>query len=139
MNTPIKARADLNVLIVEDEHLLQNLLKSVLISMGLQKIDVSSDGQSALQAVASKKRSGETYDVIICDWDMPIMNGITFLETFRKSNQSAVVIMVTARSSSADFNEAKLKGADYFFMKPLEAKMLKIRLGAALDAALARR
>jgi DNA-binding response OmpR family regulator len=67
---------------------------------------------------------------------MPVMDGIQFLETFRKTDKAAVVIMVSARTSTSDFNEAKRKGADYFFMKPLDATMLKLRLGAAIDAAL---
>jgi CheY-like chemotaxis protein len=131
-------RTDLNVLIVDDEQTIQNLVKSVLISMGIRKIDIVSDGRAALQAVAKKTQASDAINVIICDWDMPVMDGISFVEAFRKTDEKAVIIMVTARNSTTDFNIAKQKGADYFFMKPLEANMLKIRLGGALDAAVSR-
>lgn len=132
-------RAELNVLIVDDEKTVQDLVKSVLSSMGINKIEVASDGRSALQVINRKKQSDQTINVIICDWDMPVLDGIGFLEEYRKTDDKAVIIMVTARNSTSDFNTAKQKGADYFFMKPLEANMLKIRLGAALDAAVSRR
>jgi len=126
--------ANFNVLIVDDEILIQNLIKSVLATMGIQKVKTAMNGQMALTAIQSGERTGAPFNVVICDWDMPVMDGLSFLGAFRKTNRTAIVIMITAHSSSSDFAEAKQKGADYFFMKPIEPVMLKIRLGGALDA-----
>lgn len=139
MNATMTNRTNLNVLVIDDEALIQKLIKSTLNLMGVRNIEVALDGSAGLKAVQLKERAGEPFNVIICDWDMPVMDGISFLETFRKNNKNAVVIMVTARTSPMDFAKAKNKGADYFFMKPLDMTMLKIRLAAALDAAFERR
>lgn len=139
MSAETTNRSALNVLIVDDEPRLQILIKSTLSIIGVQNIAVESDGQAALKAISAQDQKGEPFDVVICDWNMPVMDGLEFLEKFRKDNKQAVVIMVTARTSTSDFNEAKRKGADYFFMKPLDVDMLKIRLAGAIDAALKRR
>lgn len=139
MNAALASRADMNVLVIDDSVQIQKLIKSTLSVLGIRQVSTALDGQEALKAVDSKKQAGdEPFSLIICDWDMPVMDGITFIETFRKTDKNAVVIMVTARTSTADFNQAKIKGADYFFMKPLDLDMLKIRLAGALDAANAR-
>ncbi|MBT3558396.1 MAG: response regulator [Rhodospirillales bacterium] len=139
MTTVPANRADLNVLIVDDESLFQRLIKSTLGFMSVHKITIAADGKEGLQAVQANEQAGNPFNVLIVDWDMPVMDGIQFVEAFRKTDKAAVVIMVTARTSAADFNEAKRKGADYFFMKPLDPAMLKLRLGAAIDAALKNR
>lgn len=139
MNATPTNRTNLNVLVIDDEVLIHKLIKSTLNLMGVRKIEVALDGSAGLKAVQLKEQAGEPFNVIICDWDMPVMDGISFLETFRKNDKNAVVIMVTARTSQLDFDKAKNKGVDYFFMKPLDMTMLKIRLAAALDAAFERR
>lgn len=138
LNAALANRANLNALVIDDDTLIQKLIKSTLGILGVRKIKVVSDGRAALQAVQLKEQEGDPFDIILCDWDMPVMDGIGFLEAFRKNNQNAVVIMVTARTSHADFDKAKTKGADFFFMKPLDMSMLKIRLAAALDVAFER-
>ncbi len=48
MNTAIADRRDLNVLIVDDESLIQKLIKSVMLTMGIHKVDVVENGQAGL-------------------------------------------------------------------------------------------
>lgn len=132
-------RSTLHVLVIDDNPVSQELTRSTLTLLGVSHIDLAEDGHKALEMVEKQDGKGEPYDLLICDWMMPVMDGITFLETFRQTNKRAVFIMVTARTSEEDFNEAKEKGADYFFMKPLDLTMLKIRLDAAIDASFARR
>ncbi len=139
MNTPHSDRSKLNVLVVDDNDINQKLNKSTLVTLGVRNIEVAADGREGLAAVRKNEAANKPFDLIICDWMMPVMDGITFLEKFRETNKRAVFIMVTARTSESDFNEAKDKGADYFFMKPMDLVMLKIRLDGALDASFQRR
>jgi len=44
--------------------------------------------------------------------------------------------MLTARTDTSDFSQARHLGVDYFFMKPLEGDMLRIHLKGAMDSAL---
>jgi two-component system, chemotaxis family, chemotaxis protein CheY len=139
MDTSLPDRGNLNTLIIDDDVAIQKLVKGALSQLGVCKVICASEGREALQVVKANERNNEPFNLIICDWEMPVMDGITFLETFRKNNQIAVVIMLTVRTSADDFNKAHKAGADYFFMKPLDTDMLKTRLDAAINAALEKR
>ena len=132
-------RAELNALVVDDEELVRKLVSAALKGLGVEKIETADDGRAAIEIVQARQNSGNPFNLIVCDWEMPVMDGIDFLEKFRADNLDAIFIMVTARTATEDFNKAKKKGVDYFFMKPLQADMLRIRLDSAIDAAIQRR
>lgn len=136
MNVAALRHTNLKVLVIDDDELMQELFKATFGLLGVYKIEIVSNGRRALDATKNKEAEGDPFNIIVVDWEMPVMDGIGFLESFRKNDKKAVVIMVTARTSSADFSEAKRKGADYFFMKPLDIDMLKLYLGSAIDAVL---
>ena len=138
MNVASTDHANMNVLVIDDEPLIQKLMKSTLGILGVRTIEIVSDGRAALHAIRMKELSGQPFSHIVSNWDIPVMDGIAFLEAFRSMNKKTVVTMVTGHTETTDFNEAKDKGADYFFMKPLDMGMLKTRLAAALDAAFER-
>lgn len=126
------SRTSLQVLVVDDDSLTQRMIESVLKSMGITHVDLASDGKLALAKVRNR---GNAYDLIITDVDMPNMTGMEFVKTFRKDHPNTTVVMLTARTDTKDFNEAKFMGVEYFFMKPITPQMLKIRLSAVMDVA----
>lgn len=124
---------NLSVLIVDDDVVFQDLTKHSLKTLGIENVDVALDGEEALEAIESKRITDRPFDVIILDWIMPGMDGISFLERFRPTNKNEIIIMVTCRLSEVDYFEAKSKGVDYYFMKPLDRDMLKIRVDSVLN------
>jgi len=73
------------------------------------------------------------FDLVICDWSMPNMDGMEFLQWFRATHPKTPFVMLTAKTGALEFNKAKQAGADYFLMKPLLPDDLKLRLKGIID------
>ena len=124
------AKSKLQVLIVEDSPTIARLIKAVLGTIGVSRITLAGDGGEALEKV---EQATDPFGLVICDWMMPGMDGIQFLEQFRKTNQTVPFVMLTAKSTAEDFSDAKNLGATYFFMKPLDPDELLMRLEAVIE------
>jgi two-component system, OmpR family, alkaline phosphatase synthesis response regulator PhoP len=111
-----------SILLVEDEENLQEALKLNLELEGYE-ISTASDGAIALQKVAE-----EYFDLIILDIMLPEIDGITVCETIRLKNTQVPILMLSARSSSADRVLGLKKGADDYLTKPFNLEELLLRI-----------
>ena len=96
------------ILVVDDE---QNILTSVSRALSFEgyEVEVAADGAAGLE-----QASGGEFDLIISDMKMPKMNGIELLREIRDRQPDALVIMMTAFSSTEDAVKAMKQGAyDY--------------------------
>jgi len=80
-----------NIMIVDDDKLILDLLERFLENMNVNNIDTFSSAEVALSKVRTTK-----YDVIISDYRMPDMDGVTFLKKCRSIQPSATRIMLSA-------------------------------------------
>lgn len=112
-------------LVVDDDSSMRNILSVILRSIGVSKILVASDGREALDLINGK---GADTNLIICDLNMPGMDGLTFLEKIKPTKSDVPFIMLSGDSSTAMFYKAKSAGADYYFMKPIDPSDLTARL-----------
>ncbi len=78
------------------------------------------------------KASFNHYDVLILDWDLPGLNGITLLKRYRSAGGKAPVIMLTGRSTLSDKEHGLDSGADDYLTKPFELEELSARVRALL-------
>ncbi len=68
-------------------------------------------------------------ELIICDYEMPLMKGLTFFETVKKSHPGVMRILITGRMQINDLKEAIQNGVIHrFFLKPWENDVLKLQL-----------
>ena len=125
-------RSQLQTLVVEDDNLSLRLVESVLKTMHVVNIDLAENGAEALAKI---KGRSTPYDLIISDCDMPVMDGMELVENIRKDYPTTTIVMLTARTNTKDFYDAKNLGVEYFFMKPITPTMLRMRLSAVLDVA----
>lgn len=123
--------SELRVLIIDDAPLGSKLIKVVLGTLGVTRMTIATDGAEALRKI---DEAAQPFGLVICDWMMPGMDGITFLEKFRSADKDTPFVMLTAKTEAADFGTAKRLGANYFLMKPLEPDALEMRLEAVLEA-----
>jgi len=114
-----------SVLIIDDSKTMRKIITRTLRQAGLnfETIEEADDGQMALDHLAQSKP-----DLILCDINMPNMDGLTFLQ--HKSQDGAIkdipVVMITTEGGSEDVvQEAKDKGAAASIKKPFNADQIQ--------------
>lgn len=110
------------ILLVEDEENLQEALKLNLELEGYE-VSCASDGTEAL-----KKISEEYFDLIVLDIMIPGIDGIGVAENVRLSNNDVPILMLSAKSSSAEKVLGLKKGADDYITKPFNLEELLLRV-----------
>jgi sigma-B regulation protein RsbU (phosphoserine phosphatase) len=114
------------VLVVEDNAAERIRLQAMVQKLGYGVVSAA-DGLEALQHIA-----GDEVDIIISDWKMPAMDGLTLCRTIRsdKGPKYPYFIMLTGCDSKADLIAGMDAGADDFVTKPFNNEELRVRLKA---------
>lgn len=112
----------MRILVAEDEPQLLRVLTLAMQKAGYE-VDPVDNG---LKAVEHTKEN--SYDVIILDIMMPVMDGITALKEIRKSGDKSYILMLTAKSEIDDRVTGLDSGADDYVTKPFSLKELLARL-----------
>lgn len=106
------------ILLAEDNKINQMIAVKMLETMGVN-ITVVENGQQAVDAV-----SKDTYDLILMDIQMPIMDGLMACKILRKNNISIPIIALTANIMSEDVAQYKAEGFNAHIGKPVEQNVL---------------
>jgi two-component system response regulator RegX3 len=114
-----------NVLIIEDEQELAELVQLYLNKEGL-KTSWADSAEKGLELL-----TGESFDLIILDINLPGMDGFEFLQKFRRDHTNPVII-VSAREADEDVIMGLGVGADEFVIKPFAPRVLTARVRALL-------
>lgn len=112
----------MKILVAEDE---PQLLRVLTVAMEKTGYDVD-PVDNGLKAVEHAKQ--KSYDVIILDIMMPVMDGITALKKIRESGDKTYVLMLTAKAEVDDKVTGLDSGADDYITKPFSLKELLARL-----------
>jgi len=118
---------NISILLVEDE---ENLHEALKLNLELEGYNVTSayDGAAALKSV-----DAEYFDLIILDVMLPEMDGISVAETVRISNNEVPILILSAKSGSADRVLGLKKGADDYLTKPFNLEELLLRVHKLID------
>ena len=116
----------MKILIVEDEVLLANSLKTLLEKKGFT-VEVAYDGETG-------KDYAETgvYDLLILDVMMPKLNGYDLARQVRAERCATPILMLTAKGELEDRIEGLNAGADYYLTKPFDTRELLACINALL-------
>lgn len=108
------------LLIVDDSSSLRQLVSMSLQAAGYAVIEAE-NGQVALQ-----KLDGRKVHLAVCDVNMPVMDGITFVRKARElpAYRFLPVIMLTTESEAAKMAAGKAAGAKAWFVKPFQPAQL---------------
>lgn len=105
-----------HVLLVDDNKVNQFLGKRILSNLGIQSVDVASDGEEAFNKICNGQ-----YDVILTDVEMPGMNGYELsrkIRGYEPASRRHVIIALTANASEEDRLNAEAAGIDDYLTKP---------------------
>jgi len=121
--------SEVTILIVDDSGVMRKILKHHLNEIGYSNVIEASNGTEGL-----KKLSQEKINLIICDWNMPEMNGLQFLYATRsqKDYQDVPIIMVTTVNTKDEVVAALKAGASSYIAKPFTRDNLKMKIDQAL-------
>jgi len=114
------------VLIVDDDPKLLKMLQRTLVYENLNVL-TASNGLEALPIVAT-----QSPDLIILDWMMPKMDGLTFVQKLRDDENQTMILMLTARDAIENRVEGLESGADDYLVKPFAPAELVARVHAML-------
>ncbi len=116
----------LTVLVVDDSRLQRHLLAESLDSWGYEVFEAQS-GKDALEICKATR-----VDLILSDWMMPEMDGLTFCREFRALEQEnySYFILLTSKDTKNEIARGLDVGADDFLTKPVNSVELKARLQA---------
>jgi len=125
-------------MVVDDSRAMRLVLSRILNGVGIMVVGESANGLEAINHLASV----EGLDLVLVDWNMPVMDGLEFIRRVRANPQhgSVRVLMVTTEVERDNVATALAAGADEYVMKPFTTEVIvaKLRLlgfGAATYAA----
>jgi DNA-binding response OmpR family regulator len=114
----------MRILIVEDEHKIANSIKQGL-SQESYAVDVAYDGTEGYDFAST-----EDYDLIILDWMLPGMDGMTICKKLREEKKHTPILMLTARGQLEEKVAGLNTGADDYMTKPFAFSELLARVRA---------
>lgn len=114
-----------SILVVDDDPEIRDTISAILRFVGFRHIDVARDGLEATEYTDRNK-----YDLILCDWVMPRMDGMGFLHYLRaeKKHRKIPFILITAEASPKDVEDAIKAGVDTHIVKPFDSETLTSRI-----------
>lgn len=110
----------LSVLTIDDSRTMLDMLHAALASRGF-KVVQAENGKEALDVLIH-----ETFDVVICDINMPVMDGLTFVRTVRSDARHAglPILFLTTETSREKRDEGRAAGATGWIVKPFDPEKL---------------
>lgn len=111
-------------LIVDDSRIIRKVARRIVEALGFE-VDEAADGIEAQSHCA-----GLMPDVILLDWNMPVMDGLTFLRRLRATpgGERPKVLFCTIETAPDRIAEALAAGADDYVMKPFDSEILHSKL-----------
>ncbi len=107
-------------LIVDDSRIIRKVARRIVEGLGFE-VDEAADGSEALAFCG-----GVIPEVILLDWSMPVMDGMTFLRRLRAlpGGMAPKVLFCTIETRAERIAEALSAGADDYVMKPFDGEIL---------------
>lgn len=131
MQTIVPNASKIHVLIIEDDTQARELLVYFLRILGIEMISEARDGEEGLGVLDG---ADVPVDIVLCDWNMPRMNGLTLLQMIRRQFNHVPFLMVSGRQDFESVVRAREAGVDAYLHKPVSPVQLGVKLQAALEA-----
>lgn len=115
----------MRALVIDDSRTVRIIIRQILLELGLEVVEAA-NGREALDAL----REPPGIDVALVDWNMPVMNGLEFIQAVRaeRAYDSLRIIMVTTETEQEQVLRALAAGANEYVMKPFTRDILVAKL-----------
>lgn len=115
----------MQALVIDDSRALRMLISRILRDVGFEVYDAANGVEGLAQL-----RANPDVGLVLVDWNMPVMDGLQFIQEVRRDPEWAGVrlMMVTTENESEQVQRAISAGADEYLMKPFTAEVLVAKL-----------
>lgn len=120
----------MKILLVDDSRTIRNIQKNVLKQLGHTDIMEAQDGLIALKAYRETPP-----DLMLVDWNMPNMDGITLIRKIRETDKQMPIIMCTTEAEKSRILEAIKAGVNNYIVKPFTVESLGERISQTMAKA----
>ncbi len=125
----LSAAGQKKILLIDDDQDILSLLSLTLKKEGY-KVSTASDGLEAILILGK-----ESFDLLICDVDMPNLNGFQFIEFCKQKGITTPVIFLTAKTQEEEELKGFKLGAVDYIKKPYQKQIILMRIKSALKLA----
>ena len=110
----------MKALVIDDSKAMRRIIGDIMRTLGFEVVEAC-DGKEGLEKV---KEHFDELDVVLVDWNMPVMNGLDFIKTARATPEyeGLKIVMVTTETEPEQMVKALLTGVDEFVMKPFQTR-----------------
>ena len=115
----------MKVMLVDDSKTMRTIQRNILMQLGFKEIEEACDGLDALSKVGPFAP-----ELLLVDWNMPNMDGITFVKTYRAQGGRSPILMVTTEAEKTRVVEAIRAGVNNYVVKPFTPDSLSQRINA---------
>lgn len=115
----------MRALIVDDSRAARSLVRRVIEPFGFEVSEAGHGGEAFEQLSPA-----DPVDVILVDWNMPVMDGLELVREIRARREYArmPILMVSSESDPKMMAHALIAGADDYLVKPIDADMMRDKL-----------
>ncbi|MFM8315658.1 MAG: PleD family two-component system response regulator [Deltaproteobacteria bacterium] len=108
------------ILCVDDSKSVHSFIKQCLEGLDILLV-FANDGKNALEKVQS---ASKPFDLILLDWEMPVLNGPDTYEQLKKLKVTSPVMMLTSKNDPDDITRMLMAGVQDYMMKPFTKDIL---------------
>jgi two-component system, chemotaxis family, chemotaxis protein CheY len=113
----------MNVLLADDSGTMRAIQRRCLAKLGIENVCEAEDGAQALALFET-----QAFDVVLTDWNMPNMDGLTLLQEIRKRNRDIPVVMITTEAERSRVVQAIQFGVSDYLVKPFTPDGLREKI-----------
>lgn len=121
----------MKILLVDDSRTMRNIQKKVLEGLGGTEFVEAGDGLEALSAIAAN--GAGSFGLMLVDWNMPNMDGITLVGKVREKDKTTPIVMVTTEAEKTRVIDAIKAGVNNYVIKPFTPDTLMEKVKGTLD------
>jgi len=124
----------MKILLIDDSSTMRRIQKNILVQQLRYDVGSVIEAEDGVDAFRKLKEQDYKMDLILCDWNMPNMDGITFVQKMQTVDmlKKIPIIMVTTEAEKSKIVEAIQAGAKNYVVKPFTPDILREKILAVM-------
>ena len=121
---------NMKTIVIDDMMTMRKIITKMLKQIGFTNIQEADDGATAWPMSQQAQESGEPFEFIVSDWNMPKMSGLDLLIKIRATEgiKDTPFLMVTAEAEQSNVVKVVQAGVSNFVVKPFKPDTLKEKI-----------